>query len=469
MTVVSVLSPDRVPLMPCSPAIARLLLKHGKAKVIRTTPFTIKLFNQPESTYTQPLTLGIDTGSSVIGSAVAGENGNILYLSEVEVRNDIAQRMKQRAASRRNRRQRKTRYRPARWLNRKNSSRTGRFSPTMTSKINAHLREIRFVQLVLPITSIVLETGTFDPHALKNPEVLHRTWLYQKGINYGYANTKAYVLTRDGYTCQQCKGKSKDPRLEVHHLVFRSKQGSDEETNLLTLCKTCHDGLHAGTVTLKQTGKKKGNLLYATQMNSIRMQLLKCVEAEETWGFVTKAHRLLAGLPKEHVFDAAMIATRGSKPAFQTTSVVLKRCIPDGDYQQTKGKHSEQRLTTGKIMGYRKFDKVRYRGQDYFIQGRMATGYAILMDIHGNKVALKPIPKFDKMQRVSARSSWMMHQRPIPSFSSPLTSSLSVHNCAQIETRHFWKERPFWSDGYFCCTSGNATEEAICHSIANQG
>src|SRR5229473_975926 len=366
MIVVYVLAADRTPLMPCTPVIARLLLKDGKAKVIRRTPFTIKLLAQAEESYIQPLTLGVDTGSSVIGSAVADQNGHVLYLSEVEVRNDIAQRMKERAASRRNRRQRKTRYRPARWLNRKNSSRTGRFSPTMTSKINAHLREIRFVQLVLPITSIVLETGTFDPHALKNPEVLHRTWLYQKGINYGYANTKAYVLTRDGYTCQQCKGKSKDPRLEVHHLVFRSKQGSDEETNLLTLCKTCHDGLHAGTVTLKQTGKKKGNLLYATQMNSIRMQLLKCVEAEETWGFVTKAHRLLAGLPKEHVFDAAMIATRGSKPAFQTTSVVLKRCIPDGDYQQTKGKHSEQRLTTGKIMGYRKFDKVKtisFRGE----------------------------------------------------------------------------------------------------------
>ena len=46
-------------------------------------------------------------------------------------------------------------------------------------------------------------------------------------------------------------------------------------------------------------------------MNSIRVQLLRRVEAEETWGFVTKEHRLLAGLPKEHVFDAAMIATRG--------------------------------------------------------------------------------------------------------------------------------------------------------------
>lgn len=426
MMVVYVLSPDRVPLMPCSPAIARLLLKHGKAKVIRTTPFTIKLFEQPESISTQPLTLGIDTGSSVIGSAVAGENGTIVYLSEVEVRNDIAQTMEERAAFRRNRRQRKTRYRPARWQNRKNSIKTGRFSPTMRSKIEAHLREIRFVQALLPITSMVLETGTFDPHALKHPEVLQNKWLYQRGINYGYANTKAYVLTRDDYTCQHCKGKSKDRRLEVHHIIFRSEHGSDEEVNLLTLCKTCHDGLHAGTVTLKQTGKKKGNLLHATQMNSIRIQLLQRVQAEETWGFVTKEHRHLAGLPKAHLFDAAVIATRGEMPIFQTSAVVLKKCVPDGDFQQTKGRRSEQRIPTGKIAGFRKFDKVCYLSQHYFIKGRMATGYAILMDIQGHKLALKPIPKFDKMKRVSARSSWMMIQRTLPSFSSSLTLSLSA-------------------------------------------
>src|SRR5262249_2195145 len=121
MNTVYVLGPSRAPLMPCTPAIARLLLKDRKAKVVRRTPFTIKLYAQPKGTYTQPLTLGVDTGSSVIGSAVADENGKILYLSEVEVRNDIAKTMKERATSRRNRRNRKTRYRPARWLNRKNS------------------------------------------------------------------------------------------------------------------------------------------------------------------------------------------------------------------------------------------------------------------------------------------------------------------------------------------------------------
>jgi hypothetical protein len=416
MVRVYVLNSDGKPLMPCVPAIARLLLKEGKAKVVRRTPFTLKLFVPPTQKHIQPLTLGIDTGSTMVGAAVADEQGKVVYLSRVELRNDITATMKERAAKRRNRRQRTTRYRPARFNNRRNSIKQGRFPPTMRSKIEGHLREISFVQAILPIRSIVLETSTFDPHALKNPEVLRQKWLYQQGINYGFANTKAYVLTRDNYTCQHCQGKSRDRRLEVHHLVFRSQGGSNEEANLLTLCKTCHDRLHAGTISLKQRGRKKGGLAHATQMNSIRVQLLRRLNAEETWGFVTKEHRLLAGLPKTHTNDAAIVATRGQTPQFRTTQVILKKCIPAGDYQQTKGVRSEQPITTDKIQGFRKFDEVRYRGQEYFIKGRMSTGYAILMGLDGKKVDLKPIPKFEKMKRVSARSAWMISQKTMPSF-----------------------------------------------------
>ena len=420
MNLVYVLTPERKPLMPCTPAIARLLLKEGKAKVRERTPFTIQLLEAPQTTYTQPLTLGVDTGSAIAAGAVADDGGNILYLSEVELRNDIAATMKERASKRRNRRQRKTRYRQPRWRNRRNSIRPNRFAPTIRSKIDGHLRESRFVQTLLPITGIILETGTFDPHALRNPEILQKKWLYQKGINYGFANTKAYVLTRDGYTCQHCQGKSKDQRLEVHHIVFRNQQGSDDESNLLTLCKTCHDSLHTGTITLKKFGKKKGVLVHATQMNSIRVQLLKRLDAQETWGFVTKQHRLLAALPKTHANDAAVIAARGKTLIFRTTQVLLKKGIPDGDYQQTKGVRSERPITTGKIRGFRKFDKVRYRGQEYFIKGRMSTGYAILMGLDGKKVDLKPIPKLEKMKRVSARSSWITSQRIMPGSSSSL-------------------------------------------------
>jgi hypothetical protein len=411
--VVYVINKHGKPLMPTTPRKARILLKEGKAKVIRKSPFTIKLLFGCGSA-TQDITLGIDTGSSTIGSAAVKNNGDVVYTSEIEIRNDIADKMKQRVKYRRNRRNRKTRYRKARWMNRKNSSKKDRFSPTMVSKINSHMKEINFVKSILPISKVILETATFDPHALKNPAIFNNKWLYQKGINYGFANTKAYVLYRDNYTCQYCKGKSKDSRLHAHHIIFRSNKGSDEESNLITLCKTCHDKLHNGEISLKKNGKIKGQLKHATQMNSIRQQLLRLLpEAEETFGFITKEHRQLMNLPKEHYYDAVAIASQGKKVKFKNDNILFKKCVADGDYQQTKGIRSQQKINTGKIQGFKKFDKVKYLGKEYFIKGRMSSGYAILMDIKGNKVDLKPIPKFEKMKRIQARKGWIIESKPL--------------------------------------------------------
>lgn len=419
---VYVISKDNKPLMPCENVIARLLLKQGKAKVKRKTPFTIKLLHDTTD-YTQDLTLGVDTGSSRIGAAVVNNKDEVIYMSDVEVRNDINDKMTQRSKYRRNRRNRKTRYRKARWLNRKNSIKTDRFSPTITSKINSHLKEINFVKSILPITTTIIETATFDPHALKNPEVLKNKWLYQKGVNYGFANTKAYVLNRDKYTCQNCKGKNKDNKLEVHHIVFRSKGGSDEQENLITLCKTCHDKVHKGELTIKG-GKAKSQLKHATQMNSIRVQLLKLLpNAEETFGYITKEHRQIMGLSKEHYIDAVAIASQGNQVKFKTKCVVLKKCVSKGDYQQTKGVRSQQKIPTGKIQGFRKFDKVKYLGKEYFIKGRMSSGYALLMDINGNKIDFSyakkgwKTPKLNNLTRVEARKSWITQMKIIPNIS----------------------------------------------------
>jgi hypothetical protein len=404
--------------MPTTPAKSRRLLESGQAKVIRTCPFTIKLLI-PTGETTQTLTHGVDTGSSVVGSAIVNQNNEVVYLAEIVLRNDIKDKMDRRRTYRRNRRNRKTRYRAARWLNRRNSIKKDRFSPTMVSKIHGHLKEIEYVKSILPVTKLILETGTFDPHKLKNPELAGVG--YQRGVNYGFANTKAYVLDRDGYKCQNCKGKSKTSRLEVHHLVFRSNGGSDEESNLITLCKSCHDAVHRGEISLK-SGKRKGQLKHATQMNSIRVQLLKRLDCEETFGYITKEHRHLMNLPKEHYNDAVAIAClnnivgSGLLNTKPLDSLILKKHVPKGDYQQTKGIRSEQKLPTAKIQGFRKFDKVEYLGKEYLIKGRMATGYAILVDIDGNKIDLKPIPKFSRMKRLSARDSWVMFQKSIVNF-----------------------------------------------------
>ena len=71
--------------MPCSNVIARLLLKDKKARVIHTCLFTIRLKYNIEKKLIerQELTLGLDTGSGVIGSAVVSpSNGKVLYRSD---------------------------------------------------------------------------------------------------------------------------------------------------------------------------------------------------------------------------------------------------------------------------------------------------------------------------------------------------------------------------------------------------
>lgn len=409
---VYVLNVNNDPLMPCKSAIARLLLKQGKAKVKRKTPFTIKLL-RGTTNHTQELTLGIDTGGKTIGSAVYNnETKDIIYLSEVEVRNDISKKMTQRSKYRRNRRNRKTRYRPSRWLNRKNSIKKDRFSPTMTSKIDSHLKEINFVKSILPIKNKILETANFDTHKLKNPNI--NKWEYQKGDLYGYSNIRELVLTRDSYKCQHCKGKSKESKLEIHHIVFRENDGSDNSENLITLCKTCHADLHKGNIFLKSNGKVKTKLKHATQMNSIRLQLLRRIpESIETFGYITKQNRWSLGLSKEHYNDAITIACCGLSVNNIIDKILYKKCVNDGDYQHTKGVRSQMKIPIGKIQGFRKFDKVRYLGKKYFIKGRMSSGYAILMNINGEKQVLKPMPKFGNMNRIVARKSWIMMENLI--------------------------------------------------------
>lgn len=416
---VYVISKENKPLMPCSNVIARLLLKQGKAKVKSKQPFTIKLLYETTN-YAQNLTLGVDTGSGTIGAAVATNNCKVVYASEVVVRNDITDKMTQRAKYRRNRRDRKTRYRKVRFLNRKNSIKANRFSPTMVSKLHSHVKEIEYIKSILPIKTLVLETGQFDPHLMKNPELKYKPWGYQKGKNYGFANTKEMVLNRDKYTCQYCKGKHKDSKLEVHHIIYRSNHGSDDESNLITLCQTCHKLLHNGEIKLNLKGKSKGTLKYATQMNSIRKQLLRIYpEAIETFGFVTKENRLSIDVDKHHYLDACVIAT-GGKEFKICSNIYKKRCISKGDFQQTKGIHSEQRLNTEKICGFRKFDKVKYFGKEYFIKGRMSTGYAILMDIDGNKIDFSDMlkgfktVKLKNCRRISARGSQLIAIHPNP-------------------------------------------------------
>lgn len=49
------------------------------------------------------------------------------------------------------------------------------------------------------------------------------------------------ILLRDGYTCQNCEQQFMEKDLEVHHIKIQAKGGTHHQTNLVTLCLSCHD------------------------------------------------------------------------------------------------------------------------------------------------------------------------------------------------------------------------------------
>ena len=405
---VYVLDMNGQPLMPTQRfGKVRRLLRDKKAKVVRSCPFTIRLLYEPETKIVQDVVLGIDTGSKHVGVACVG-NSKVLYQAQVELRDDIKKKMDYRRACRRNRRFRKTRYRKSRFLNRRNSIREDRYCPTLVSKCFGHEREIEFCKKILSIKDTVLETGKFDTQLMEKPWLQEHKWAYQRGVNYGYSNAREHALVRDKYTCQCC-GK-KNCRLEVHHIVFRSKNGSNDLENYITLCEDCHKAVHLGEIELKLKGKRRSTLRYATQMSTIRNMLLKRYpDAIETFGYVTKANRDNLSLKKDHYIDACVISSGGLE--FEPSDVLYqKKCVSKQDRQLCKGIRGEKKIPTGKVFNFKKFDKVRYLGRECFIKGRRSSGAFVLMSIDGNSIDFRNIggkqnPSYRFIEKINTRRS----------------------------------------------------------------
>ncbi len=184
------------PLMPCSAAKARRLLRDGKAKVIRREPFTIRL-NYGSSGYRQPVTLGVDAGSVHIGLSASTAKQE-LYSSDVQLRYDVVELLATRRELRRRRRGKKTRYRPNRFSNRKNIT-VGWLSPSTRNKIDAHLKVVDNISKILSLTKIIVETASFDVQKIKNPDISGVE--YQQGEQFNFRNVREYILFRDGHEC----------------------------------------------------------------------------------------------------------------------------------------------------------------------------------------------------------------------------------------------------------------------------
>jgi hypothetical protein len=378
---VYVLNHQSKAIMPCSPRKARLLLSAGKARVVKLTPFTIQ-WTVPTRSYTQPVTLGVDSGYTHVGLSAVSEKKE-LYAADVALRNDMVKLNSERRMYRRNRRNRKTWYRQPRFLNRKKTE--GWLAPSIQHKLDSHLKLIGKIKELLPVSRTVIEVAAFDIQKIKNPEISGAG--YQNGEQNGFWNVREYVLYRDGHTCQHCKGKSKDPVLNVHHLESR-QTGGDRPENLITLCEKCHDKVSLGELVLKVRPSK--GFKAETFMTIVRWKIVAALReagnvADHSYGYLTKSGRIALGLEKSHLNDAFIIA--GGTDQERLSPILSIRQVRKCNRKLFKGARSHIRNTGPRFLhGFQRFDKVVWNGIEAFLFGRRSTGYFDLRKLDGTKV-----------------------------------------------------------------------------------
>ena len=410
---VYVINKNGQPLMPTeNHAKVRILLKNKKAKVIKTCPFTIQLAYD-STHYTQEITLGVDSGSKHIGLS-ATTKSKVLFESDVELRNDIVNLLSTRRQNRRTRRNRKTRYRKPRFDNRRRKE--DWLAPSIQNKVNSHLTVIRKVHEILPVTKIVVEVASFDIQKIKNPTISGTE--YQQGEQSEFWNVREYVLFRDGHICQCCKGKSKDKILNVHHIESR-KTGGNAPNNLITLCETCHTGYHKGIVKLPKTIHRGMSFKDAAFMGIMRWAFYNKLKeifpnVSLTYGYITKNTRIRNSLPKEHYIDARCIS--GNPKAISDGTVYYQkkvRCHNRQIHKNTilKGGIRKRNQAPYDVMGFRLFDKVKWKGQSCFIFGRRSTGRMDLRLLNGTKINASV--GYRNLKVIEMRKNYLTEQRKV--------------------------------------------------------
>ena len=407
---VYVLNKDGHPLMPTSRhGKVRHLLKEEKAKVIKRCPFTIQLLYD-STNYTQPISLGVDAGSKVIGLS-ATTNTKELFASNITIRNDIVNLLSTRRQNRRTRRSHKTRYRQPRFNNRVSSKKQGWLAPSIQNKIETHLTCIKRVYDILPITNIVVEVASFDIQKIKNPSISGIE--YQQGEQLNFWNVRECVLHRDNHTCQCCKGKSKDNILNVHHIESR-KTGGNAPNNLITLCETCHTKYHKGLIKLPKTIKRGTSFRDASFMGIMRWAFYNKLKTmypnvSLTYGYITKNTRINNNLPKDHYVDARCIS---GHPLATPLGIVYYqkkvRCHNRQIHKNTflKGGIRKRNQAPYLVKGFRLFDKVLYQGQECFIFGRRSTGRMDIRLLDGTHINASV--GFKKLKLLEPRSNYLV-------------------------------------------------------------
>lgn len=102
---------------------------------------------------------------------------------------------------------------------------------------------------------------------------------FERGIS---KEIRAFVLDRNGFTCQMCGAVAGEPhpydptrktRLHIGHIVDKSQGGDDDPSNLRALCSVCNEG--ASNLTLERPSVQKLLIQVRRAKGSDQVELLK--------------------------------------------------------------------------------------------------------------------------------------------------------------------------------------------------
>lgn len=335
--------------MPCTGKRARLLLTKHRARVVRRIPFVIQLFDRTqEDCVLQDMAVKLDPGSKTTGMAIVRiEKPGVIHvvaLAELTHRGQqIKMKLMARAAFRRNRRNRKTRYRQPRFLNRTKAP--GWLPPSLMHRIYTTMTWASRYRRWYPITELAMERVKFDTQKMQNPEISGVE--YQQGTLQGY-EVREYLLEKWERKCGYC-GRSNVTRFEVDHAIARARGGSDRVSNLVLSCRPCN--LAKGTLPIEVFLKNKPEVLArilkklktplhdAAAVNATRNKLLACLCAtglpvETGTGALTKYNRIRMSIPKAHALDATCVGSVKNINHFNRPTLSIK-CDGRGRYSRT--------------------------------------------------------------------------------------------------------------------------------------
>ena len=317
---------------PCntiSNAYARILLFNKQAVIHKRFPFTIRLKNDNAVLKDRAYTVKLDLGSRHTGIAIVDDNDSVVMLAEIEHRGHIIKKdLNSRRAVRKFRRQRKTRYRESRFLNRTKPK--GWLAPSVKSRADNIINFIKKYKKFLNINNVMIEHVSFDVAQMAADDNLIGTD-YQQGPLY-QTKLRSYLFKKYNGQCVYCGAKA----TEIDHIIARANGGTDSTYNLAPTCRSCNE--KKSNKTLREFGElmnkdyshlepkklPKDATIVQMARNYMVKEITKLVSDTTIYdAWLTRYNRDSLGLPKEHYYDALSVGEVPTKFNFLTDKILL--------------------------------------------------------------------------------------------------------------------------------------------------